>query len=140
MEPDCALGSTPELTGASLHWCPVGVNATDTSSEDCSCATQGVCSDAGSFDLTGANLGAAIQEVLAAVEVALVRRDSEGQTDAQVIFTLYQRFSATSNAVLHALKGGAGCAIGGGCQAGKNVSSRCLWCRVRTRRMAPTIM
>jgi len=47
---------------------------------------QGVCSDAGSFDLTGANLGAAIQEVVAAVEVALVRRDSEGQTDAQVTF------------------------------------------------------
>ena len=43
-----------------------------------------MCSDAGSFDLTGANLGAAIQEVLAAVEVALVRRDNEGQTDAQV--------------------------------------------------------
>ena len=52
--------------------------------ESCGHAAQGVCSDAGSFDLTGANLGAAIQEVLAAVEVALVRRDSEGQTDAQV--------------------------------------------------------
>lgn len=47
-------------------------------------AAQGVCSEAGSFDLTGAKLGSAIQEMLAAVEVALVKRDSEGQTHAQV--------------------------------------------------------
>lgn len=47
-------------------------------------AVQGVCSDAGSFDLTGAKLGAAIQEVNAAVEVALVRRENERQTDRQV--------------------------------------------------------
>ena len=50
-----------------------------------SCAVQGVCSDAGSFDLTGAKLGTAIQEVNAAVEVALVRRDNERQTDRQVL-------------------------------------------------------
>ena len=49
------------------------------------CAVQGVCSDAGSFDLTGAKLGTAIQEVNAAVEVALVRRDNERQTDRQVL-------------------------------------------------------
>ena len=47
-------------------------------------AVQGVCSDAGSFDLTGAKLGAVIQEVSAAVEVALVRRENERQTDRQV--------------------------------------------------------
>lgn len=41
---------------------------------------QGVCSEAASFDLTGAKLGTAIQEVMTAVEIALVRRDSEGQT------------------------------------------------------------
>ena len=45
---------------------------------------QGVCSEAGSFDLTGAKLGSAIQEMLAAVEVALVKRDSEGQSHSQV--------------------------------------------------------
>ena len=44
-----------------------------------------MCSEAGSFDLTGAKLGSAIQEMLAAVEIALVKRDSEGQTHAQVI-------------------------------------------------------
>ena len=45
---------------------------------------QGVCSEAGSFDLTGAKLGSAIQEMLAAVEVALVKRDSKGQSHSQV--------------------------------------------------------
>ena len=47
-------------------------------------AAQGVCSEAGSFDLTGAKLGSAIQEMLAAVEIALVKRDSEGQSHSQV--------------------------------------------------------
>ena len=47
-------------------------------------AAQGVCSEAGSFDLTGAKLGSAIQEMLAAVEIALVKRVSEGLTHALV--------------------------------------------------------
>ena len=66
-----------------------------------------MCSDAASFDLTGANLGAAIQEVLAAVEVALVRRDNEGQTDAQVTHTLASDFvAALSPCQTHAGWGG----------------------------------
>lgn len=40
---------------------------------------QGVCSDAASFDLTGALLATAQQEVLAALEVALLKRDGEEQ-------------------------------------------------------------
>jgi hypothetical protein len=40
---------------------------------------QGVCSDAASFDLTGALLATALQEVQAAVEVALMKRDGEAQ-------------------------------------------------------------
>ncbi len=40
---------------------------------------QGVCSDAASFDLTGAMLASALQEVQAAVEVALLKRDGEAQ-------------------------------------------------------------
>ncbi len=40
---------------------------------------QGVCSDAASFDLTGALLGTALQDVQAAVEVALLKRDGEAQ-------------------------------------------------------------
>ncbi|CAL8466940.1 g6476 [Coccomyxa elongata] len=40
---------------------------------------EGVCSDAASFDLTGALLASALQEVQAAVEVALLKRDGEAQ-------------------------------------------------------------
>ncbi|EIE26626.1 DNA repair helicase [Coccomyxa subellipsoidea C-169] len=40
---------------------------------------EGVCSDAASFDLTGALLGTALQDVQAAVEVALLKRDGEAQ-------------------------------------------------------------
>ncbi|KAK9916347.1 hypothetical protein WJX75_001590 [Coccomyxa subellipsoidea] len=40
---------------------------------------EGVCSDAASFDLTGALLATALQEVQAAVEVALMKRDGEAQ-------------------------------------------------------------
>lgn len=42
---------------------------------------QGVCSDAASFDLTGALLASALQEVQAAVEVALLKRDGEAQVN-----------------------------------------------------------
>jgi len=72
--------AVPAALAHHKQWCASNLWLTNEQS------VQGVCSDAGSFDLTGANLGAAIQEVVAAVEVALVRRDSEGQTDAQVTF------------------------------------------------------